>query len=144
MPQSPDSHSPFARLTPADKQLLQDFERGELSDFPHADHVRLAWVHLSTWSWPESALRFDQGLKRLTIQLGVPDKYHATITWAFLLLIQERMHEMKQPCNWSEFAEAHPDLLNGGINLLYQYYDPALLHSDRARQMFLLPARSAA
>jgi len=118
------------------------FERGEIDAeaFDHEAHVYLAWRYLAQFPLPTALEKFDAALRRLTVQLGVPDKYHATITWFFLLLIAERRNaEPELQGDWCAFRQCNPDLFERG--LLRRYYRQATLASEGARRSFVLPDR---
>jgi hypothetical protein len=125
-----------------DDQLLAKFTTASLTgaEFGHADHVRLAWLHLRRWPLADAARRVTAGLQRLAAAHGGPERYHATITWAFLLLVHERQ-QASPAGTWEAFAAAHPDLLTWQPSVLDRYYRPATLQSPRARQGFVMPDR---
>jgi len=110
-------------------------------DFRHADHVRLAWVYLRDKSLLEAIACFTESLRRFAVHCGAPEKYHETITWAYLLLIHERMRRAQAPCDWEGFRTANADLFDWTPSILERYYVPQTLHSDLARQVFVLPDR---
>src|SRR5215471_11757641 len=112
------------------------------SDFHHADHVRLAWIYLGNHSLTDAIDRFTQSLRRFEGHCGVPEKYHETITWAYLLLIHERMRREDAPCGWESFRAANVDLFDWEPSILERYYAPATLRSDFARRIFVLPDRA--
>jgi len=117
------------------------FERAEIdpANFDHEAHVYVAWLYLEQFPQPEALEKFDAALKRLTVKLGVPGKYHVTITWFFLLLIGERRNA-DPGADWQRFCRRNTDLFEGGV-LLKRYYNGQTLASDRARQCFVLPDR---
>lgn len=121
--------------------LLCRFENATLDGaaFDHAAHVRVAWLILRADPLPRALVRFSTGLQRLATALGAPGKYHETITWAFMLLIHERLAEHD---TWEAFAAAHPELFDRGI--LRRYYRDETLASPRARRAFVLPDRLSA
>lgn len=106
--------------------------------FDHQEHARLAFELLRRHDFIDAVHRFAGGLQRMTARLGVPQKFHVTITIAFASLIAERM-DAQRDADWPEFRAANPDLLERGA--LLRHYDSALLADDRARRLFLLPAR---
>ena len=122
---------------------VEAFERGEIDPdaFDHEAHVHLAWLYLERFPLPEALGKFDTALRRLTLKLGIPGKYHATITWFFLLLIAERRNA-DPGADWSRFRRRNADLVENG-GLLDAYYSHRTLASDRARQAFVLPDRLA-
>jgi hypothetical protein len=111
------------------------------SDFHHADHVRLAWIYLSSYSLIDAIDRFTRSLKRFATHCGAPDKYHETITWAYMLLIHERMRREDAPSGWESFRVANGDLFGWKPSVLERYYAPHTLRSELARRTFVLPDR---
>jgi len=125
-----------------DIELLSAFENYSLpaAEFHHADHVRVAFLYLCRFPPIEAVRRFSEGLRSFAAHNGKPDRYHETITWAFLFLIRERVARTARPeQTWEEFAAANPDLLDWKNNVLKKYYSEATLTSDLARSTFVLP-----
>jgi hypothetical protein len=85
-------------------------------------------------------------LANFAVANGKPNLYHETITWAFLLLIQERIarspHYSGKLPSWDQFGADNKDLLKGKENVLKKYYRDETLQSDLARKTFILPDRS--
>lgn len=127
-------------------ELIKQFEEGATpaATFHHADHVRLAFEYLGRFSAIEGLDRFSAALQRFAIAHGKPQLYHETITWAYLLLIRERMARSAASQNWDEFAASNPDLLIWKGGMLARLYRPETLDSDLARRVFVLPDRIAA
>ena len=126
-----------------DRDFLAAFEDGTLPEdcFHHRDHVRAAWLLLRK-ERPAAALdRFSTALVRFASAKGKAGLYHETITWAYLLLIRERMERGPRDAEWEDFASANPDLLVWKPSVLDRYYTPETLGSDLARRVFLLPDR---
>lgn len=125
--------------------LLTLFEKRELdpAGFRHRDHVALAWALLRRDPPLTAIEKYVAGLKQLTLSVGRPEAYHATITWAFLLLVQERCGRDPE-AGWEAFERANADLFTWNPSVLERYYRPETLGSDLARQVFLLPDRLAA
>jgi len=116
-------------------------DRFEASDidpdkFDHEAHVRVGWLYVQQYELSEAISRFDAGLKRLVTKLGAEGKYHATLTWFFLLLIAERAETDE---TWPTFKIRNPDLVKNSKKLLSRYYSDGYLFSDRARERFVLP-----
>ena len=125
-----------------DDELIAAFESTELpaEQFSHEAHVRVAWWYLRATPVPDALARFATGLRRFAHAKGAPDKYHETITVAYMLLIRDRLDGARH-LDWPQFASANPDLLSRAPSVLSQYYSDALLASDRARADFVLPDR---
>ncbi|MFY9826064.1 MAG: hypothetical protein WAM82_32150 [Thermoanaerobaculia bacterium] len=132
--------------TLTDDEFIARFEDCTLpnSAFHHRDHVRLAWIYLQRHPALEALARFAEGLRRFATANGHPGLYHETITWAFLLLIRERMERSAAGGAWNEFAAAHPELLSWKPSILDRYYRPGTLGSDLARRVFVMPDRGEA
>ena len=128
-----------------DSEFLAAFEDGSMPEvgFHHVDHVRAAWLMLQQEA-PAAALdRFSAALKRFAAARQKDGLYHETITWAYLLLVNERMERADRALGWEEFAASNPDLMTWRPSVLERYYTPETLGSDLARRAFVLPDRHA-
>jgi hypothetical protein len=106
--------------------------------FHHQQHVHVAWLFVQKYGMPGALAEFTTAIKRFADAKGATGLYHATITWAFLLLIAER--QAKHPASsWPQFEAANPDLLIWKPSILERYYSKELLASDLARRTFLMP-----
>lgn len=117
---------------------LADFEAGRAdpATFSHREHVRMSYELLERYTFPEALFRLAKGLRQIATSAGVPEKYHETITVAFLALIAERRLDGGF-AGWEDFAAQNPDLLQK--ELLAKIYPPNVLASALARETFLLP-----
>lgn len=117
---------------------IERFEAGDIDPdrFDHEAHVYVGWLYVSSYELPEAISRFDAGLKRLVKKLGAEGKYHATLTWFFLLLIADRVEESEP---WSVFRHRNNDMISASKDILSRYYTDEFLFSDRARERFVLP-----
>ena len=124
-----------------DDELLEQFEKCTLpnSAFHHEDHVRVAFLYLSKYTVLDALGRFSTSLAAFAAANGGPLLYSETITWAFVLLIRERMARSGRLQAWSEFAADNPDLLSWKENILKKYYHEETLSSQLAKCTFLLP-----
>jgi hypothetical protein len=133
-----------ARTAPLpDREFLEAFENGSLfpGAFHHRDHVRLARLYLLRGEPAEALAKFSAGLRRFASAAGKSGLYHETITWAYLLLIRERMERAGPGRDFEEFEAANPDLTTWKPSILDSYYREETLRSDLARRVFLLPDR---
>ena len=125
----------------SDDEFIADFENGSLAheSFHHAEHVRMAFLYLCRYPTLEALQRFSCSLRNFASAKGKPELYHETITWAFVLLIRERMARAGGPPTWTEFAANNSDLLSWKNSALRKYYRDETLASDLARSTFLFP-----
>jgi hypothetical protein len=125
------------------ESLVQSFEAAELppGGFRHREHVRVAWWYLRQYPWPVALERFRTGLRRFAEAQGAAQKYHETITTAYVLLINERLEDGGRDLDWEAFATRHADLLAWPPSILDRYYRPETLASDLARRAFVMPDR---
>lgn len=121
-----------------DSQLVAQFEALTLAEFPHREHVRLAWVYLQEETLLGALQRFASGLRRFAAHKGAPDKYHETITCGYLLLIRDRMQPDE---DFPAFEARNPDLFDWSRTVLLDYYTADTLWSERARRVFVPPDR---
>ncbi len=122
----------------ADCPELGRFLRGEIpaADFPHREHVRMAFEMLKRHDFAETLLHYSRALRAMTAQAGRPQAFHQTVTVAFLSLIAERM-EAAGAADFAAFAHENPDLIEKSA--LACWYSPERLASAAARRTFLLP-----
>ena len=125
-----------------DDALLAGFASGRLApgEFRHEEHLRAAFLYLTrSGDFGEGAVRFRRDLRRFAAAHGVPERYHETLTWAYLALVNERAHGSSFATS-AAFLGRHPELLDQKEGLLSRYYDVgSVARSVRARQVFLLP-----
>ncbi len=125
----------------ADRELLRTFESLQIpaGGLAHKLHVRLAWLYLRLDSvlvvLEEIARRFQQ----FAAKQGKPELYHATMTWAYILLIHERMQREPGVGTFEDFCRKNPDLLEPGIASVKRLYSAKTLESPFARQCFVMP-----
>ena len=134
--------APVAPETP-DTRPLPSIEQFEALDvdpagFDHQAHVYVAWSYLQVCDLLEAIRRYRGTLIRLTRKLGVPDKYHETMTWFYLLAIAERATG-DQASDWALFKASNPGLFRREPSLIHHFYSKERLTSELARAQFVLP-----
>lgn len=129
-------------LSQENRRLIYEFEQGRAPGaFHHAHHVRVAFAYASEFPMSEALAKFSAALERFALARGKPNLYHETITWAYLLLIGERVARAGKTQSWEEFSEQNRDLLRWKGGILERYYTKAALDSDLARRTFIFPDR---
>lgn len=127
-----------------DREFLRALESCELPEreFGHAAHVRAAYLYLRESDFAAALERIRRAIRNYTRHLGKPDRYHETITVAYVALIQQHICERGNAGGWAAFACANAELFQP--DLLRRFYSRAQLDSDIARRIFLLPAHEGA
>jgi len=127
-----------------DPEFLRALESCELaeSDFGHAAHVRAAYLYLQAFEFAEALGRIRRSIRNYAEHLGKPDRYHETITVAYVALIHQHIGERGGAGGWTAFARDNVELFQP--DLLRRFYSRAQLDSPMARQIFLLPAQVSA
>ena len=121
-------------------ERIEAFETNRITnhEFHHGDHVRMAWTYLREYGFPAGAQRFVDALQRFASANGKPQLYHATITWAYLVTIFDRME--RHESDWEAFAAANPDLFTWKPSIIDALYDPETIASEHAKRVFVLPS----
>jgi len=122
--------------------LIRAFEAGDIDPgrFDHEAHVRVAWCYLQKAPAAVTIARFTSALRALTVRFGMPQKYHETISWFFIIVIADRIARSASR-DWEGFKTANRDLVENSSALLRQHYSADHLNSPEARQRFVLPDR---
>jgi tetratricopeptide (TPR) repeat protein len=125
--------------TMTDGEFLEALETCELPEkqFGHGAHVRAAYLYLQQGDFPEALGRMRRAIRAYSAHLGKPGRYHETITVAYLALIQQHIAERGHAGGWSAFERSNAELLDR--QLLLKYYSSAVLESELARRVFVLP-----
>ena len=107
--------------------------------FGHREHVYLTWLAVRRLGVPAAVGLISAGIQRTARYAGAPQKYHATVSRAWVELVgyhaaEHRDHE------FAAFAEHNPALLDK--RLLTRFYHPATLASPQARTGWAEPDRA--
>ena len=103
--------------------------------------MRVAFMYLSRYPVLQALERFSSALLRFADAHGQTMLYNETVTWAYILLIRERMARMGDPADWLAFRGENPDLFDRKRDILKKYYQAETLQSELAKRTFLLPDR---
>jgi hypothetical protein len=78
-----------------DEQFLQALEMCQLpaSEFGQSDHVRAAYLYLRSHEFVVALEHLRRAIRNYAASLGKADRYHETITVAYLALIQQHICE---------------------------------------------------
>lgn len=126
-----------------DDEIMRAFELGTLdpAQFSHRMHLSLAWKYLQRGGFPEGAQEFRQHLQRYVVKVGAHSKYHETITWAYLVLLNEELYLRSSTGeSFDAMIQRRPDLLDHRNGPISRCYSKAQLESADARRVFMFPA----
>lgn len=103
-----------------------------IADFHHAEHLRLGWLLLSKMDRVSASARAARAIRRLTQHYGRADRYHETVTQAWMRLLAS--HEERA---FGEFLALHADRLS--LDLLHRHWRRETLMGDDARAKWVEP-----
>jgi hypothetical protein len=104
--------------------------------FGHRQHVHLTWLAVRRCGVPAAIGLVSDGIRRTARYAGAPQKYHATISRAWVELVGYHWAESSEN-DFPAFAVHHSALLDK--RLLTRFYRPATLASRRARTGWVGP-----
>ena len=123
----------------SDEAFLRAFE--DLSFpadlFHHREHIRVAWLYLKSSDASRAAERMAEGIRRFANHHGATQKYHHTITLAWMRLVAAALVETPEGYTFEQFMAAHKELC--GKNLLAKYFCSELLQTVTAREAWIEP-----
>ena len=124
----------------SDKEFLAVFLDCSMppAGFDHYGHVRIAWLLLRDHPLEEAIALTCDGIARLANHLGVPGKYHRTLTEA-LVRLMAHAGATRQDISWGNFLLANCRLMEDAQGLLAQYFSVGLLATDEARSRYVEP-----
>jgi hypothetical protein len=122
----------------AEFQRLADRVQVAGRRFGHREHVQLAWLSVRHYGGAEPATaRLTEWLRHLTAAAGRPQKYHYTVSRAWVELVAHHLAEEPVADDFDAFAARHPGLLDK--RLLGRHYSSPVLASAAARREWVEP-----
>ncbi|WP_225725140.1 MULTISPECIES: hypothetical protein [unclassified Nocardia] len=107
--------------------------------FGHREHVHVTWLAIRRFGLPATISMVDSGLRSTARYAGVPQKYNATISRAWVVLVAHHLQQTPTD-DFGEFIGQHPELLDK--RLLMRFYLPSTLASTAARDGWVEPDRT--
>lgn len=104
--------------------------------FGHREHVHLTWLAVRRVGVSAAVGLVSDGIQRTARYAKAPQKYHATMSRAWVELVGHHANEHGED-GFTAFAEHHPALLDK--RLLARFYRPATLASAQARAGWVEP-----
>ena len=122
-----------------DERFVEAVEGCTLSNesFHHADHIRLVWIYLSRLGEPKAAAQMAKTLKNYSAHNGKPERYHHTITLAWVRLVANARESSPADEAFSEFIAKHSYLADQ--QTLGRHYSQSCLDSAEARAKWVEP-----
>lgn len=129
-------------VTMSDDQFLAAFLDCSMppSGFDHRGHVRAAWLLLRRYPVDEAVHRTCDGIARLAAHLGVPGKYHRTLSEALVRLMAHG-GAAAPGLSWEDFVQKNRLLMEDARAQLAQHYSEERLATPDAREHFVAPDR---
>ena len=128
------------QISPQDTIFLQAFEACDitLDNFHHKEHIRLAYILLVQNDIDTAYLNLKRMLQRYLEHNAVPsEKYHVTMTRAWLLAVLHFMYKSAGSVSSEDFISQNDILLD--TEIMFSHYSRELLLSDEARMAFVEP-----
>ena len=107
-----------------------------MSRFGHREHLELAYTAVRRYGMPAAVERVCDHLRQLTQYTGKPQKYHHTVSQAWVELVA---HHVNDAPTFAGVLERNPALLDK--RLLMRHYRSATLASAAARRAWCPPDR---
>jgi hypothetical protein len=122
-----------------DLEFVRKFEACELANdsFHHRDHIRLAWIYLQRYGELDARERIAEAIRRFAAYHGKSDKYHETITVAWLRLVRNAMARVPLDASFEDLTIAAPELLDK--RTIEKFYSAAALSAEAARTHWVEP-----
>jgi hypothetical protein len=134
-----ESKPPSSDFAWSDEDFLDAFE--DLSfpadRFHHREHIRVAWLYLKSSDASRAAERMTSGIRQFANHHGATQKYHHTLTLAWMRLVAAALVETPEGFSFEQFIAEHPELSDK--SLLAKYYSSELLQTAAAREGWVEP-----
>src|SRR5260370_6497296 len=135
----PDSKSISGAPAWSDEEFLRAFE--DLSFpadlFHHREHIQVAWLYLKSTDASRAAERMSERIRRFANHHGATQKYHHTLTLAWMRLAAAALVETPEGYTFDPFLIAHAQLKDP--NLPAKYSSQARLRNAAAPEASLEP-----
>jgi hypothetical protein len=130
------SHDPHAHAGSELAELLPAIT-GPAGRFGHRQHIQLAFVAVRRYGMPAAVGKVCGWLRQLTAYAQAPQKYHHTVSRAWVELVAHHAGTDPDCGDFEVFAGRYPALLDK--RLLSRHYRSSTLASGPARQGWVEP-----
>jgi hypothetical protein len=104
--------------------------------FGHRQHLHLTWLAVRSCGTPRATAMVSDGIQRTARYSGAPQKYHATVSRAWVELVGHHV-EADPSADFDAFVEQNTALLDK--RLLMRFYRSATLAAAPARDGWVEP-----
>ena len=105
--------------------------------FRHREHIHLAYIAVQRYGPARGAGTVAGWIKHLAAYQRAPQKFHATVTRAWVEIVAHHMAAVPAATDFAAFADRYPPLLDK--RLLTSHYTSRALASPAARTGWLEP-----
>ena len=106
--------------------------------FSHEGHLRLAWIHLTTYGLEQAIGNIRTQIQAFDKAHGDGTKYHETLTVASLQIVDHFIRKSSAK-TFQEFLLEFPNLGTNFKDLVAQHYTNAVLADIRAKAIYQEP-----
>jgi hypothetical protein len=103
--------------------------------FGHRQHIHLTWLAVRRYGTEAAVGLVSDGIRRTARYAGAPQKYHATVSRAWVELVA--FHAVADDVPFHAFADRYPDLLDK--RLLTHFYRSSTLATAAAKTGWVEP-----
>ena len=123
-----------------EKLFLNSFKNAtlDLSKFHHKEHIKVTYILLVDNNIDTTYKCIKSAILNILKTVGVDtSKYHETMTYGWILIINYFMNHTKKCHSFEEFISNNSQLLD--TDILYKHYSKKLIESEKARIKILNP-----
>jgi hypothetical protein len=117
-------------------QALMQEVMADTDRFGHRQHVQLTWLAVRRVGADEAVDLVSTGIRETATYAGRPQKYHATVSRAWVELVAHHVQELPD-AGFDEYVAHNPALLDK--RLLTRFYSSRTLASGPARTGWVDP-----
>ena len=110
---------------------------GPDGQFRHRQHIHLAFLAVRRYGMPEATARICDWIQRIAAYERAPQKYHHTVSRAWVELVAHHAHADPDCTDFDAFVRRHPALLDK--RLISMHYRSSTLAAGRARRGWVEP-----
>ncbi|MFE0653380.1 hypothetical protein ACFVZH_32905 [Streptomyces sp. NPDC059534] len=130
-------HQPEARADDAPTfEALMAEVMANAERFGHREHVHLTWLAVRRCGVPAAVGLVSDGIQRTARYAGAPQKYHATVSRAWVELVGHHAAAFGEG-GFDAFFDRNPALLDK--RLLTRFYRPSTLAGPQAKNGWVEP-----